>query len=59
MEYLNWQLRVLSASAMTARYKINTSNYEAEKCGLMAYMGARRSNNDLWGLISGNLLAGS
>jgi hypothetical protein len=44
---------------MTARYKINTSTNEAEKCGLMAYIGARKSNNELWGLISGNLLAGS
>jgi hypothetical protein len=43
---------------MTARYKINTSIIEAEKCGLMAYIGARKSNNELWGLISGNLLAG-
>jgi hypothetical protein len=44
---------------MTARYKINTSITEAEKLGLMAYIGARKSNNELWGLISGNLLAGS
>jgi hypothetical protein len=58
-EYLNTQLHTLSFSAMTARYKINTSIHEAEKCGLMAYIGARKSNNELWGLISGNLLAGS
>lgn len=57
-EQMNGQLRTLALTAMATRYYINTSTEHAEKMGLMAYIGAKKAKDDLWQLVSGNLLAG-
>jgi hypothetical protein len=57
-ELLNTQLRVLSLTAIGLRYYINISTDHAEKTGLMAYVGAKKANDELWQFMSGNLLAG-
>jgi hypothetical protein len=42
-----------------ARFFVNTSTEQAEKLGLMAYVPAQKSRDQLWQLVNGNLLAGS
>jgi hypothetical protein len=56
---MNGQLRTLAFTAIASRYYINTSTEHAEKMGLMAYIGAKKAKDDLWQLVSGNLLAGT
>jgi hypothetical protein len=57
-EQINGQLRTVALTAMATRYYINTSTEHAEKMGLMAYIGAKKAKDDMWQLVSGNLLAG-
>lgn len=57
-EQINAQLRTVALTAMATRYYINTSTEQAEKMGLMAYIGAKKARDDIWQLVSGNLLAG-
>jgi hypothetical protein len=58
VEQLNNQLRVMALTAMASRYYINTSTDHAEKMGLMAWIGAKKAKDDLWQVVSGNLLSG-
>jgi hypothetical protein len=55
---MNTQLKILSLTALAARYYINTSTEQAEKMSVMGYVGAQKAHDDLWQLVSGNLLAG-
>ena len=57
-EQINGQLRTVALTALATRYYINTSTEHAEKMGLMAYIGAKKAKDDIWQLVSGNLLAG-
>ena len=54
----NTQLRMLALGVMTSRYFINTSTEQAEKVGLIVYVAAKKGKDELWQLVSGNLLAG-
>ena len=56
--HLNVQLRILALTITMARFYINTSTEQAEKLGLMAYIPAQKSRDQLWQLVNGNLLAG-
>ena len=58
-EYMDNQLKVISLTAFAARYYINTAPDHAEKMSLMAYVGAQKAHDDVWQLVSGNLLAGT
>jgi hypothetical protein len=58
VEQVNNQLRVVALTAMASRYYINTSTDHAEKMGLMAWIGAKKAKDDLWQVVSGNLLSG-
>lgn len=58
-EQINGQLRTLALTAMATRYYINTSTEHAEKMGLMAYIGAKQAKDEVWQLVSGNLLSGN
>jgi hypothetical protein len=58
-EQINGQLRTVALTVMATRYYINTSTEHAEKMGLMAYIGAKKAKDDIWQLVSGNLLSGS
>jgi hypothetical protein len=57
-EQTNTQLQMLALGVMTSRYFINTSTEQAEKMGLMVYVNAKKGKDELWQLVSGNLLAG-
>ena len=54
----NTQLNMLALGVLTSRYFINTSTEQAEKAGLMVYISAKKGKDELWQLVSGNLLAG-
>ena len=56
--HLNSRLRFMALTITMARFYINTSTEHAEKLGLMAYIGAQKSRDQLWQLVDGNLLAG-
>lgn len=58
VEQLNNQLRVMALTTMASRYYINTSTDQAEKMGLMAWIRAKKAKDDLWQVVSGNLLSG-
>lgn len=53
----NRQLMMLSLGVKTSRYFINTSTDQAERAALMVYVAAKKAKDELWQLISGNILA--
>ena len=55
---MNMQLRILGLTLMSARYYINTNTITAEKTALMGYIGAQKSQDALWQLQGGKILAG-
>jgi hypothetical protein len=57
-DQMNMQLRILGLTLMSARYYINTDTVTAEKTALMGYIGAQKSQDALWQLQGGKILAG-
>jgi hypothetical protein len=57
-DQMNMQLRILGLTLMSARYYINTNTITAEKTALMGYIGAQKSQDALWQLQGGKILAG-
>ena len=57
-EQNNHQLGMLALGVKTSRYYVNTSTDQAERAALMVYVAAKKTRDELWQLISGNVLAG-
>jgi len=57
-ESLNNQIRMIALAGAGVRFTINFNPEQAEKIGLMTYVTAKKSDDHLWALVGGNLLAG-
>jgi len=49
---------MIALAGAGVRFTINFNPEQAEKIGLMTYVTAKKSDDHLWALVGGNLLAG-